>query len=266
MLAIDIGNSRIKWAIFNVSDVQSYAVREYTAENFSAVLNEFELPDKTCAVMVSLVARGALRALLTEWLLAKGFGDVRFARTHNEQCGIVNSYAAPENMGVDRWLAVIAAFEFARKKSSKAVCVIDCGTAITVDVVSAQGAHLGGLILPGYRTMLRSLVDAADNIKDHALFKGVPTGLGGGLVGGLGVDTPEAIVQGCTQQIVFGLSGVVAHQKKVLSADIACFVTGGDGEWVSALLSASLGVENKYYPHLVLQGLYEVYKKDGLPS
>lgn len=227
MLAIDIGNSRIKWAKFNAADIQRYAVREYTEENFSAVLNEFELPNKACVVVVSLVAGERLRGQLTEWLVAKGFDDIRFARTHNEQCGIVNSYATPENMGVDRWLAVIAAFEFTRKKSSKAVCVIDCGTAITLDVVSAEGAHLGGLILPGYRTMLRSLVDGADNIKAHALFDEVPTGLGGESAGGLGIDTPEAIIQGCIQQVAFGLSGMVEHQKKVLSTDIACFVTGG---------------------------------------
>src|SRR5690606_2659551 len=77
-----------------------------------------------------------------------------------EGFGVINAYAAPERLGADRWLALIAA----RRIEPGAVCVVDCGTAITIDVMHADGVHLGGLIMPGLGFTRRMLVEAAHGI------------------------------------------------------------------------------------------------------
>lgn len=251
MLAIDIGNSRIKWAVLNGIKVLRFSAAEYTVETFLNVLNDFELPAKPVAVAVSLVGSVALKSELTRWLSAKGFTDIRFAQTHKKECGIINSYKEPANMGVDRWLAMVAAFSRVGR-TGRPVCVIDCGTAITVDFIQSDGQHMGGLILPGYQTMLRSLIRGAENINEKAQAS-LPES-----AWRLGKDTLEAIEQGCAQQIVFGLQGVIQNQQDKTAEHFHCLVTGGDGEWVSKMLR----LENESLPYLVLQGLYEVNKNN----
>jgi len=246
MLAIDIGNSRLKWGMFSGDIILCHGAFAYKYDNFENGLNNAGLPYTTDMVMISSVADSGLNDLLIKWLMSNHYKDFSFAKTQSEQCGITNSYKTPSNMGVDRWLAMIAAFNLSNAESDELVCVVDCGTAITLDVVSAQGQHIGGLILPGYQTMMQSLAKSANNIQDFE-----DSGCSALMSQGLATSTQEAISKGCAQLIVGGVSGIISGQHKKSGRKIHCIVTGGDGGWVSESLTCS----NSYNPFLVLQGL-----------
>jgi type III pantothenate kinase len=84
--------------------------------------------------------------------------------------GVINSYQQPEKLGVDRWLAMIAA----RKQYQGAVCVVDCGTAITIDLLAADGRHQGGFIAPGLTLMKKSLAkgtQALQHVTESYIFE-----------------------------------------------------------------------------------------------
>jgi len=246
MLAIDIGNSRFKWAMFSGDVILCHGAFEYRFENFQSRLNSAELPYTTDLVMISSVADKELNNMFIKWLKENSYKDFSFAETRSEQCKVINSYKTPTNMGVDRWLAMIAAFRICSAKTDELICVVDCGTAITLDVLSAQGRHMGGLILPGYRTMIQSLVRKASNIQGFD-----DTKYDTFLASGLAVSTQEAISKGCSQLIIGGVSGIISSQQKKSAGKIHCIITGGDGEWLSGALTCS----NLYNPFLVLQGL-----------
>jgi len=77
------------------------------------------------------------------------------------QCGVRNGYSNAAQLGSDRWAALIAAWHLVQGKC----LVVSCGTAITIDTLSARGEFLGGLILPGVELMQRSLAAATDQLK-----------------------------------------------------------------------------------------------------
>jgi len=162
---------------------------------------------------------------------------------------VSNAYAIPDNLGVDRWLAMIAAFQSPLKKQGEAVCVIDCGTATTLDVVDVQGKHLGGMIMPGLQTMYTSLISSASRIQ-------MDKNSGSDLLlnSNLASSTERAVKQGCQQMMLEGLSGIVAEQKQGIKGAMRCLVTGGDGRWVSRALKH----QNTYEPFLVHYGLHLV--------
>src|SRR5690606_12310751 len=84
-----------------------------------------------------------------------------FALSQINAAGVVNGYERPEQLGADRWLAILAGFSRAKRAS----VIVDCGSAITLDLVSARGEHLGGYIAPGLTLMRRALLGNTEKIK-----------------------------------------------------------------------------------------------------
>ncbi|MCW8935951.1 MAG: type III pantothenate kinase [Gammaproteobacteria bacterium] len=254
MLTVDIGNSRIKWALFSGGLIKENGCFDYTLENFEAQLDVAGLPDSATSLMVSCVAGEKIRSRFEQWVSQNILTSVEFAVTRSIQNGVVNSYQNPEKMGVDRWLAMLAAFNKCHAQKDELICVIDCGTAITFDALDSRGKHLGGLIMPGYQTMLQSLMKSAENIKhDKSAVYLEPK------IAGLASSTNDALIMGCSQIILQGISGIINGYKNKSSAKLHCLVTGGDGRWVSSALT----VDNVYDPYLVLQGLYIVSVKEN---
>jgi len=249
MLAIDIGNSRIKWAVFKNNKIQHSGVFEYDVAHLDDAINHANLPVNVKTIAVSCVANADVKNRINKCLSEKISKPVQFAKTQSAQCGVTNSYALPDNMGVDRWLAMIAAFNLYKIKSDEALCVIDCGTAITFDVLNAQGVHAGGLIMPGYQTMVQSLLKETSNIQ-QAAGAGIAESFAS-MQSGLASSTKQAVSKGCAQLVAGGLSSLIDRQKKESSVKLRCIITGGDGQW----LSDALNYENTYHPFLVLQGL-----------
>ncbi|MCW5603981.1 MAG: type III pantothenate kinase [Burkholderiales bacterium] len=153
MLAIDAGNSRIKWGWSEDGDWQRQSwIATAEAGDLGKALADLPPPDR---VVVSNVAGDAVRdriaAALRPWP-ARPQWLVSRAR----QCGVTSSYADPVQLGSDRWAALIGAWH----RFHGPCVVVVAGTTMTVDALSGEGAFLGGLIVPGYDLMRASLARA----------------------------------------------------------------------------------------------------------
>lgn len=170
-----------------------------------------------------------------EWDLAPEF-LVATAAAH----GVRNGYRQAERLGIDRWAALVAAFT----RHGGPVLVADCGTALTVDCVDADGQHAGGLIAPGLGLMQRALLGGTRLGESNA---SVP----GGLDEGFGRDTGEAISRGCLVMLAGALERARARSREACGGEGRLLLTGGDAEAVLPHLSAGWEAA----PGLVLEGL-----------
>jgi type III pantothenate kinase len=226
ILQLDIGNTRIKWRLVEGADTV----------NCGAILRSggLDLPPLEQApeqVWVASVAGEELEALLKQEFTGV---DVWFARTGERACGVSNSYAQPHRMGVDRWLAMLAAWN----QAGDAVCVVDAGSALTIDFVSARGTHLGGYILPGLDSMERALLSDTDRVRfaDAARDSLAP-----------GQSTEEAVYNG----LLLSQAGAVALALDRLDHVGRVYFSGGNG----AVLQVALNRGGQFVPDLVLDGL-----------
>ena len=232
-ILIDCGNTRIKWAVVEDGHWRAHGSCDY--RDGSALAAQL-LPG--CACYVASVASAAhehkLAALLADagatatWLsAAPAFDDVK------------NSYLDPAQLGVDRWMALIAA----RQRTRTPVLVVSAGTAMTVDALSAEGVFLGGLIVPGLNLMRQALArDTARIGETHGHWRAFPQ------------TTADAVHSG----VVAALCGAILQQHARLAATAAmpphCLLTGGDAE----VLLPHLTVQAEHVPALVLEGIERV--------
>jgi type III pantothenate kinase len=152
-LLIDIGNSRIKWAWAQDGELQT----ERAGQGDFAALERACRPDAASrpdAVLLASVAGAERARQVSELCSVRWETAPRILRSREAQGGVRNGYAQSEQLGVDRWLAIVGAVA----RYGKPVVVWDLGTATTLDAVDGSGQHLGGWILPGPGTMLDSLV------------------------------------------------------------------------------------------------------------
>ncbi|MBM4018957.1 MAG: type III pantothenate kinase [Planctomycetes bacterium] len=151
----------------------------------------------------------------------------------------------PERVGTDRLLGALAAF----RREGRACIVVDCGTGITVNSVSAGGVFLGGAILPGLAMMARALAGGTALLPEVALPEIAP---------GIGRTSEEAIAAG----ILHGTGGAVATlvllAGKLLGGNAAVLLTGGDAPRLARFLPPDCG---KVFPDLVLEGLAIAYRE-----
>lgn len=150
-LLVDIGNSRVKWAFGTTAGFIALGEATHNVpEELRALLDAEYDPGEIRVANVAGAEAGA-RVVVS---LQERFGIAPvLARSAASGAGVRNGYVDPPQLGVDRWLAICAAFDRYRAP----VCVVDAGTATTIDVVDAGGQHLGGLILPGLTLMQSAL-------------------------------------------------------------------------------------------------------------
>ncbi len=152
ILQIDAGNSRFHWRCLDLSG-KPLAGPMMTGAGSYHESADWPADEQVLRIELASVAGQEKH----QWLMRElvRFSDAAFYEAQSQfcQCGVRNSYANPEQMGVDRWLAMIAAHHH----FPGGVAVVDAGTAVTVDYVDQQGVHLGGYILPGLSMMLASL-------------------------------------------------------------------------------------------------------------
>ncbi|MBE9532705.1 MAG: type III pantothenate kinase, partial [Proteobacteria bacterium] len=161
-LLVDIGNTCVKWAILQVGVLESHSfVRKKTGIKAS-LKSEWKALEGISEVHVSNVAGDKIAQQFTEWTEKQWNITPKFAQSEQKRFGVTNAYDNAELLGIDRWLALIAARQHARQ----ATCIIDCGTAITIDIVTKYGLHQGGMILPGLSLMREALLDKTSDIND----------------------------------------------------------------------------------------------------
>lgn len=237
---VDIGNSRLKSALDDgrrLEPLEPFAWRdapldERLAEHWLGPLDG-RVPT---GVHVSNVAGDRLLPALDAWC-AERLGVRPVAMRSTARFGaLVNGYAEPETFGVDRWAALIGA----RAHHDGALCVIDAGTATTVDLVDAHGRHRGGAILPGIYTMRRSLGKYT-----AALFAA------DGAIEPFSDNTAAGIAGGTGFALVGAVDRLVDEARAVVGEDLTAIVTGGESGTLESLMANPVVRD----PSLVLRGV-----------
>lgn len=147
---IDIGNTRLKW---RAGDAAAVAWHAHDGDPVTALrtLPALAGAEVLIAQVMGATTRDALRAAAA----AAGASAVRFADTEAERDGLRIAYDDPARLGVDRFLAMLALWRELRGP----FLVASAGTALTVDIVDAEGRHLGGYIAPGLHAMRSAVLD-----------------------------------------------------------------------------------------------------------
>ncbi len=177
ILEMDFGNSRIKWRLRSSAEVLLRGVVD-REKGLVGLVPAVELYIKQItAVSVVSVLDESAKVWINFWA-KKNLNIVpRYAYSQAEVAGVINGYDDPAKLGVDRWLAVVAAYNLCHTSC----VVISCGTALTVDLVNQQGRHLGGYIVPGWRVAMNALntntqLINLQSINGLALLPGTSTG------------------------------------------------------------------------------------------
>jgi len=157
-LLVDIGNSRIKWAIGVAGRFVAQGETSGDIEaSLGVMLGSGQVPEEIRIANVAGADAGVrIAATLQERFRIKPV----FAGSAAVGAGIRNGYRDPGQLGVDRWLALCGAF----CRYRAAICVVDAGTATTLDLVTMGGEHKGGLILPGIELMQQALLSGTGNL------------------------------------------------------------------------------------------------------
>lgn len=242
ILLLDAGNSRLKWAILRNGHFEHGGALERTGdavkELASAAWGELDAPE---SILVANVAGEPLRRALNSWVKRHWKLTPEYVVASAEQFGIRNAYTEPNRLGIDRWLALLAA----RELFQGPLCVVDCGTALTIDVLAQDNRHLGGLIIPGLQLMRDALVGRAEAIREQmqrASHEQVRL---------LGADTGSAVVGGTLYAEIAVIDRIFADLRAELGNELRCILTGGDAPHLQSLLSA----QAHYEADLVLRGL-----------
>jgi type III pantothenate kinase len=239
ILAIDAGNSRVKWGWHDGSDWTSIAtvsLIEFAAS--SDHVNPFSMThDAPERIVISNVAGDGAHQLLVNWT-AIFDAEPLWLRAEGERCGVRNRYEKPELLGSDRWAALIAA----RAIHHGASLVVNAGTATTVDMLAEDGTFLGGAILPGVELMRFVLHEHTGRLPiQDGVHREMPR------------NTVDAIETGCRH----AQAGAVERMYRVFR-DIApaplCIVAGGAGR----TLVDQLSMPRRYVENLVLDGLARI--------
>lgn len=236
ILLADVGNSRIKWVILENGEFRLRGCSNHGETGWAelAARQWGGLPRPARALIVSVAGSDA-RAALTEWIAQTWAIEAEFAVSVAAGHGIRNSYAEPQRMGADRWVAMIAARALIRQTCY----VVDCGTAVTIDALAADGRHLGGVIVPGMRLMREALYRDTQQIPPEA---GEPRLFG--------QSTRDCVWGGAAHAVAAAIDGITERMMAVGGVGTRV-LTGGDAE---AVLPCLLG-RYRLEPDLIFHGL-----------
>ncbi|MFD2641538.1 pantothenate kinase [Pseudomonas japonica] len=240
ILELDCGNSFIKWRIVRRADAVVMAGGVVDSDKaLLLAVGAAGLSPRFCRLVS--VRSEEETSVLVEALIANFALSVRKAGPARELAGVRNGYEDYQRLGLDRWLALLGGYHLAKR----ACVVIDLGTAVTSDFVSASGEHLGGFICPGMPLMRNQLRTHTRRIRyDDVSAEQALTSLAPGRA------TVEAVERGC----MLMLHGFVLTQLEQARAqwgeEFTLFVTGGDASLVNQVVPLA-----RVVPDLVFVGL-----------
>ncbi|WP_162846056.1 type III pantothenate kinase [Seongchinamella sediminis] len=232
-LQLDVGNSSVKWRLLAGGELCDRG--RFVRDDDAAKARLLEKIDVGASVWVSSVAGPQFEREFATLVEQRTGISPWFARSGHSAGGVANSYAEPARMGVDRWLAMLGARQHTRDR----LCVVDAGSALTIDLVSAAGQHEGGYIIPGPALMERALLLDTDRVRfDEEVSYGLAPG----------TSTAEAVRHG----IALAQVGAIATALAQGDGDApVLFFCGGAGETLMQLLDRG----GTHVPDLVFEGL-----------
>jgi len=249
-LLVDIGNSRMKWRLTEGSDTTGAAGMIAGPITPAAVSHTWERQQDMPPVQIAVsnVRGSETEAVLTDWCQTRWQQSPWFVRSTDPVIGIKNSYKDPAQLGSDRLLALLGA----RTLSPGTLAVVDCGTALTIDLLDADDCFRGGVILPGPQLAANALRERAPGIAAAGTDSAVPESV-------LGRSTQECIDSG----VYFGTGGAIDRLLEELlsplgaAGDTPVYFTGGDAEDLRKFVKHTV----TQVPDLVLRGLLEVLRR-----
>lgn len=242
-LCVDQGNSRTKVALMtDEGKIMKHLI--YKSFSSADVERLFDLYDITDSIISSVVD---IEAAVVNTLHRRSQHFVLF--DHMTPVPIVNRYDTPQTLGQDRLAAAVGAKSLCPNEN---LLIIDAGSAITYDFVSAEGEYMGGNIAPGIKmrfTMLQRmtkklpLVDAEENE----------------LIPLFGTNTRDAIAAGVIRGVAYEVKGYMRTLKEKMP-HYQTFLTGGHAPYVLNNVRSSRNEkrEIRYEKNLVLIGLNEI--------
>ncbi len=233
VLAIDAGNTRVKWG---VGEARQWRVRAAIATaQAGALADAWQALPSGIRAIASNVAGPDVRAQI-ESACSKHGVAVTFIRSERQALGVTNGYRDPGQLGSDRWAGLIAAHHAGRGNK----LVVNAGTALTVDALASDGRFMGGLIVPGPALMRRSLDHGTAGLRaTEGVFAPFPT------------STPDAITSGAIQAGVGAIARMIAAMGAAgMAVDLLIVSGGAAGE-----LERHLPMPSAMNENLVLDGL-----------
>jgi len=240
ILAIDVGNTRIKWGWFDGRcwTVQSW-IATAEADQLGTALARLPAPDR---IVVSNVAGDVVRDRIA--------GALRFYAvqplwigSRASQCGVRSGYDDPAQLGCDRWAALLGAWHIFRGP-----CVIvNAGTTMTVDALSDEGVFLGGIIVPGIELMKNALArNTAQLEPEIGAFSYFPG------------KTADAIESGALNALAGAVDRMCAYMEESGQVTPLIVLSGG----AAAQLKPRLNARVEMVDNLVLEGLLQIALND----
>jgi len=238
-LLLDIGNSRLKWALADGRQLRERGHFQHRDADLQALATQhWQSLDPPGSVIVANVASPAIAAVVTGWVETHWGIEPRLLASSRTAGGVTNGYQVPASLGIDRWAALVGA----HADAGGAACVVDCGTAITLDLLDAQGVHRGGLIVPGIELMQHALQrNTASLVTPRAQSAAVP----------LADNTADAIVSGSVYAAAAAIERIVREMAASCGDSVRVVLTGGGAGRVEPLLALAVELQ----PDLVLKGL-----------
>lgn len=274
ILLIDAGNTRLKWATMDRDNGVEPLIEKETnqqATNQKAIIYGNKTPIECYADLIK--KEGCKQYKQVALVSVQGKEFTKQAKKIASKAGLgffnvispatfgsfKNGYAIPEQLGADRFVAMLAAYEISEVNNQSNSCIIiDCGTAVTLDAIDASGQHLGGLILPGLQVSSNSLLKSTQQL----FIAGKVTEQGKNqkqqTFNLLADNTSDAIISGS----FYGLSSAIKEtcsriEKQIAqSQPVTKIICGGDAK----LLLPELPDDYLMHTDLVLQGLEWVAK------
>lgn len=258
LVALDLGNSRLKAARFKAEALaanrlpvpDSVTAVAITAPHPFTFLEGWvaELADQPC-LWVTASVNPAVHARLINWLKERGISNIHFI-DNPDQLPLQTRLPAPERAGIDRLVNAVAV-NVVRPEGTAAI-VVDAGSAVTIDTLSADGVFLGGAIFPGLGLQARALAEFTEKLpllsveEILANLKTLPA-----------TSTPAAMASGLFWAMVGAVREIVARTTDQLPGDPLVVFTGGGAEsLVPHQNSAAV-----WLPHLTLQGICHAFRQ-----
>ncbi|HXR90819.1 MAG TPA: type III pantothenate kinase [Steroidobacteraceae bacterium] len=272
VLLVDIGNTRIKWAVLRggrlgpqrAEPFAGWKARDFAREVFGGGKD-------IDRIIVSSVAGSRVNRVFADAARRAQRPKPEFVASQRRAGGISTAYVEPWRLGVDRFVMAIGAHQLAKRR---AVCIVSIGTALTIDLVDARGRHRGGAILPGPTLMVDSLLTKTDGIRRRAAgSSGTVSKSAGGLLedgvtrargrsrGIFARTTREAIDHGALLAAAAAVDRGIDEARRSVGHSPVVLLTGGGAKSVAPL------IQRPYWsvPDLVLQGLVVLANEAGTP-
>lgn len=255
LLTIDVGNTNMVFGIYE--DAQSAQLQGKFRLSTDDGLTSDEMglriiqyyrfhhldPADTDAVIIASVVPPVMHSLKNA--IRKYFQINPIIVGKDVDCGIVNKYDNPKEVGIDRLVNVVSALP----KYGAPMIIVDIGTAITFDCVDATGAYLGGAIFPGIRVAMEALFIKASKLPRVDIVRPETA---------IGRTTVQSMQSGAVRGYVGAMNGIIAEMKQELGEDVKVIATGGMGRMMADYCPVIDAVE----PKLTLEGMRLIYVKN----